>query len=667
MCSDAPNYDSVASSNAEAAKLAKESADADRKFRGQVYNDLKPNMDRLMNESIASSKQQREMSSLAQERGNQQWQQYQGTFAPMETTMGLDAMGAQYLSPEQQARMLELTRTMGQDPYKTSIGMKVSGGRLDMNERDLAEYDQLRNIKPTEQVTPGRWEGREDYWTTGSGTENAPELVRGDRKWIPERRTSVGGLTPQQQARLAELQKMANSPMKSEEVRNRSEDPAIRQQQIEAQKELVALQRMAEGNALGEEMANAGKIRTAYGKYATDMEALGESTAQSELADAAGLEGSLNARGAARRADVTGFYNKEAAGLTERAKAQAAADEQKGLTRANAAVASAYGDRMRQIQQMGGNPNRFGDLATREADAQAMARVAAGSQVGDSVGRYLREADTQAMGLRTRGEDLGRGYEFEDQNQAFGIKSKALDNARAIRAGSKTQGLNTRIQGDQTAMGMENSAKERINSKFSQMRAGTANFGRGYANTSAGQTSLAGGMAQGAANSMNQGVQGQLPASQFMAGGFAPQMQAAQLQQQGGLGLGALQAQGSGGGSNWMQGLGSIMGGAASMYGAGMFSDKKKKTDIKKMSDEEVLAGLEDAQPNKSWKYKKGTPGVDTSKRNVGPMAQDMQREFPQVSNGEVIDVAGDIGLMHAGLTALNRKVDKLAKKKGSK
>jgi hypothetical protein len=458
MCSDGPDYSQVAQSNEQSAAMAKQAADQELAFRQKVYNDQQPGLKNLMDEATTSSQFQRQQGQIAANRSTDQYNRYLQQSAPMEQQMGLDAMGSQWLSPDQRSQLMQL-----------------------------------------------------------QGDLNSP--------FVEKRQAAM--------------------------------------------QQLTQLQRQAEDNAVQDQYGNANKVRGVYGSYADQMAGLGDQFSNDMLSSADQQQAQLNARGAARRADTTGFYNKQADDLISRAKSKADTEKSTALTQANAAVSTAYGDRARQMQRMGMSSDKYGDMAMQEANANSMARVNAGTQIGGQISNELYQADTDATGLRTRGEDMGRDYEYSDQNQGFGIKSKALDDARALRMGSQQTAAGLRFTGNQQATGMENNARQSVYSSMSAQRQGAANFGRGYMNTSAGNQSLALQGSGQAVGSMNTGVQGQLPSSQFMASGYSPYFSAAQLQQQGGLGLGALQSQSSGG-FDW-GGLGSFAGGLGSLYKSGIF------------------------------------------------------------------------------------------------
>ena len=74
--------------------------------------------------------------------------------------------------------------------------------------------------------------------------------------------------------------------------------------------------------------------------------------------------------------------------------------------------------------------------------------------------------------------------------------------------------------------------------------------------------------------------------------------------------------------------------------------------------DEEIVEGLAAAKP-KAWDYK---PGQGDGKRHIGPIAEEMHERFGDTvaPGGKAIDVTSSLGLHHAAINNLNRRVKKL-------
>ena len=103
--------------------------------------------------------------------------------------------------------------------------------------------------------------------------------------------------------------------------------------------------------------------------------------------------------------------------------------------------------------------------------------------------------------------------------------------------------------------------------------------------------------------------------------------------------------------------LASIGMSAAKLFGK---SDKAKKKDIKKVSDEKALQAIEKT-PVSDWQYK---DGVADGGKHTGPMAQDVRKNMGEKAapGGKVLDLVTMNGVTMAGIAALSRKVDKLSK-----
>lgn len=88
----APDYSGIAAANAESARYAKEAADNDLAFRKQVYGESQPQQQQLY--GLASRVAESQLADAATSRGRSQtqWDQYQGTFRPIEERMAQEAM-----------------------------------------------------------------------------------------------------------------------------------------------------------------------------------------------------------------------------------------------------------------------------------------------------------------------------------------------------------------------------------------------------------------------------------------------------------------------------------------------------------------------------------------------------------------------------------------------
>lgn len=82
-----PDYSSIAQSNSEAAKIAQQTAREQMAFQRQVYNESKPQQERLYDMASRVANQQMEISNQNQQHANQQWNYYDQTYKPLEQRM----------------------------------------------------------------------------------------------------------------------------------------------------------------------------------------------------------------------------------------------------------------------------------------------------------------------------------------------------------------------------------------------------------------------------------------------------------------------------------------------------------------------------------------------------------------------------------------------------
>lgn len=101
----APDYTPVAQANEAAARIAKESADADLAFRKQVYEDGKPQTAALQKLATDVANQQMGLTKTASDRSDEQWKDYTTTYRPNERQGVMDAYGSGDLSDASRARL----------------------------------------------------------------------------------------------------------------------------------------------------------------------------------------------------------------------------------------------------------------------------------------------------------------------------------------------------------------------------------------------------------------------------------------------------------------------------------------------------------------------------------------------------------------------------------
>ncbi|WP_153159630.1 tail fiber domain-containing protein [Zoogloea sp. 1C4] len=89
---EAPDYSGIANANEKSAQLAKEAADNQLAFSKDQYAFLQPYLKNQLQTGQDVAAQQLADSKKASERSDEQWQQYQETFQPIEEKMAKEAM-----------------------------------------------------------------------------------------------------------------------------------------------------------------------------------------------------------------------------------------------------------------------------------------------------------------------------------------------------------------------------------------------------------------------------------------------------------------------------------------------------------------------------------------------------------------------------------------------
>jgi hypothetical protein len=252
-------------------------------------------------------------------------------------------------------------------------------------------------------------------------------------------------------------------------------------------------------------------------------------------------------------------------------KAEDIAAEQ-AMTRAGAEVNNAYGQAMRGMTRLGGDPNRMAFAAARLANNASLAKVGASNQARESV----------------RGTQMG-------------------------------------------------------------LRTGVANFGRNMPNTAGQAFGLATQAGNSAVGNQNQGFMSGLPYAQYASGGYAGQMGAAGLAQQGALGYGGLMNQGYGmqvnawNGANasnaaGLGGLGQMAGMLGSAY---IGSDRAIKENIELLDTRGDGIGIYsyDFRPEFKDRFGHGT--------YIGVMADEVEEVYPSAV------IVGDDGIRRVNYSML--------------
>lgn len=134
-----PDYSPIAASNAEAARIAQESAREDLAFRKEVYADSKPRQQELQELARKVVNQQYDISEENQGRADEQWKTYQSAFRPAELQMVADSFGSQYLDDADNDRISGLiSGRAGIDPAISQDELRRYGLKAEKRAGDEA-------------------------------------------------------------------------------------------------------------------------------------------------------------------------------------------------------------------------------------------------------------------------------------------------------------------------------------------------------------------------------------------------------------------------------------------------------------------------------------------------------------------------------------------------
>lgn len=142
---EAPDYSGIASANEKSAQLAKEAADNQLAFSREQYDFLKPYIQKQLETGQSVAAQQQTDAAKASERADQQWEQYQTTFQPIEEQMAKEAMD--YGSAADQERAAGQAATDVTQQFQSqraaaqrqlmSMGVKPNAGNFMAAEREM--------------------------------------------------------------------------------------------------------------------------------------------------------------------------------------------------------------------------------------------------------------------------------------------------------------------------------------------------------------------------------------------------------------------------------------------------------------------------------------------------------------------------------------------------
>lgn len=257
-------------------------------------------------------------------------------------------------------------------------------------------------------------------------------------------------------------------------------------------------------------------------------------------------------------------------------------------------------DRAKLAAVVSGTSGLTGDALTAETDRLATAgqEGAATRAVTDTNATINRSVAQQGRELRRFGGD---------PNKMASYASDMAVGSTAIKVGAA------------------NTAREGAADKLKALRTGVANFGRNMPNTAGQSVALSTSAGNAAVGNQNAALMSGLPYAQFASGGTQSALSAAQLQQQGALGLGGLMsrdystsvqdyANQSGGDG----GLGGMLGLAGSLI-TSFSSDRRLKENIEAVGQDE-----DNGLTLYEFNY------IGETQRYRGVMADEVQRVMPR-------------------------------------
>jgi polyhydroxyalkanoate synthesis regulator phasin len=271
----------------------------------------------------------------------------------------------------------------------------------------------------------------------------------------------------------------------------------------------------------------------------------------------------------------------------------------------------------------------------------------------DTAGR--REAEA-SQGLA----DVRQSFDTQRQmmqrnNERMGINPNS-GNAQAL---NQQMDVAEAVAGANAA----NSGRKQAEQMGTALKMDAASLGRNLPSNQATSQNIANASATGAVGVGLQNMANNRAQSNMVGQGFNTAMQgysnqANILNSQYGNQLNAWQANNANNNAA-MAGLGQAAGTAATLA---FMSNENIKTEINEFDENEALEGVKKTEV-KTWKYDPSKVDGMDSKTHVGPMAQDLNKNFGDaVSDGKTVDVISDIGLNMAATKALAKKVDALAK-----
>ena len=250
------------------------------------------------------------------------------------------------------------------------------------------------------------------------------------------------------------------------------------------------------------------------------------------------------------------------------------------------------------------------------------------------------------------GQDKTLNKQFEQERAAFidSLAKKAQENA-ALRASEGTQaqvnsavgqqsrqlarmGLNTgRMQANMAAtaqtqalqnVNAQNQTRQQVAAQQAALRTGVANFGRNMPNTAGQAVGLSTNAGSSAVGNQNTGFMSGLAYPQYVSGGVGNQLQAAQIRQQGALGLGGLQNQAYAASMNQDNFLGGALGLAGSLGSAAIL-----KSDVRTKDNIHFIGYAANGIKLYSFTYKPEFQTTYGSHMHIGVLAHEVEEVVP--------------------------------------
>lgn len=312
-----------------------------------------------------------------------------------------------------------------------------------------------------------------------------------------------------------------------------------------------------------------------------------------------------------------------------------------------------------------------------EVAAQVQEQLLASSRLSDSYAKdyqdYMintfRPLEKSIVNDATSYDTAGRREQeaakgLSDVRQAFDTQ-RQISQRNSERAGinpnsGNAQALNAQMDVQEAIAGASAVNKGRANAENTAraLKMDAASLGRNLpinqmASQQAANSAATGGLNAGLAAAQNQRAGLAVMGQGFNAASSGVQASGNMLNQQYNNQLQAWQANQQANDSAWGN-IGSVVGMGASIFA----SDENIKKNINDFDEDEALEGIENTDV-KSWEYdEEKAEGLD-SKRHIGAMAQELNKNFGDVvSDGKKVDIISAIGLNMAATKALSKKLD---------